>query len=225
MSLEHKEYCIIGIGKFSLELANNLLNANASVVLIDSNHEKITELSSKYQYVYEIDARDIDSLESLNLKDFSKVIVGVSKMEDSILIVSNLKKLGVENIIANVKNDVQKEVLNILGGHKLKTIWPDEILAELLAFRIVNDLELDLSMNDDGIAIIKLPVKNEQLFGWPISKFEIKSDFLTNIIKIIRDGDVIFPVRSTTVLLKGDVITVACAYSSLNKVVNFFTKQ
>ncbi|MDE6289268.1 MAG: NAD-binding protein, partial [Ureaplasma sp.] len=72
MSLEHKEYCIIGIGKFSLELANNLLNANASVVLIDSNHEKITELSSKYQYVYEIDARDIDSLESLNLKDFSK---------------------------------------------------------------------------------------------------------------------------------------------------------
>lgn len=219
-----KDVCIIGVDVFTEKVARNLNNQGIKVVLIDSDEEKINNLSSEFPYVYKADATNKIALTDINISAFSQVIVGVSTMEDSILIVSNLRSLKVKNIIAKVRNEVQKRVLSILTNESIKIIWPEEVLAEMTSFRLLHDIDLNLSMFDKDVSVIKLPVQNPKLFQVEIKDFELKSQYLMNIITIDRGPEVIFPVRSNTKLLNGDIVTIACKSSTIDKVVALFVK-
>ncbi|MDE5651658.1 MAG: NAD-binding protein, partial [Ureaplasma sp.] len=131
--MKTKDICIIGVDDFTYKLAKELLKAGKNVVLIDNDENKVNNLSSEFQYVYKADATNKLSLVELNVGEFAQVIIGVSTMEDSILIVSNLKDLKIKNIVAKVRNEVQNQVLTILTDEKVKIIWPDEVIAEMTA--------------------------------------------------------------------------------------------
>ena len=219
-----KDVCIIGVDVFTQKIAENLKKAGSKVVLIDNDQEKVDALSAKFEYVYKADTTNKTSLEEVNINEFDKVIIGVSTMEDSIIIVSNLKELNVKNIIANVRNDVQKRVLSILTDGNIKIIWPEEIISGLVSFRLIHNIDMNLSMFDKDVSIIKIPVLNSKLFQMEIKDFDTKNQYLTNIIMIDRGYEVIFPVKSTTKLLNGDVITIACKSDSVNQIVSLFSK-
>lgn len=223
--MSKKDVCIIGVGVFTQKIAENLKKAGRKVVLIDSDQEKVDALSANFEYVYKADATNKSSLEEVNINEFDKVIIGVSKMEDSIIIVSNLKELNVKNIIAKVRNDVQKRVLSILTDGNIKIIWPEEIISGLVSFRLIHNIDMNLSMFDKDVSIIKIPVLNSKLFQMQVKDFDDKNEYLTNIIMIDRGYEVIFPVKSTTKLLNGDIITIACRSDSINQVVSLFSKQ
>ncbi|MBU3830646.1 MAG: TrkA family potassium uptake protein [Candidatus Ureaplasma intestinipullorum] len=223
--MQKKEFCIIGVEGFTLQVANALRTAGFKVVLIDSDEDKIQALSNQFEYVFKADATNINALEEVNISEFSQVIVGVSSMEDSILIISNLRQLKVKNIVAKVRNEVQKRILNILTDRNIKIIWPEELVAEMTSFRLVHDIDLNISMFDEDVAIIKIPVQNPKLYQVEIKDFELKSQFLTNIIMIERGSEIIFPVRSSTKLLSDDIITIACKSGTIDKIVNLFTKK
>ncbi|GAA5414594.1 potassium channel family protein [Ureaplasma ceti] len=223
--MQKKEFCIIGVENFSKEVATSLANAGAKVVLIDNDQEKVDMLSTQFEFVYKADATNLTALEDINISEFDQVIVGVSSMEDSILIVSNLRQLKVRNIIAKVRNEVQKRVLSILTDNKIRIIWPEETMAEFTSFRLIHDIDLNISMFDDGVSIIKIPVTNPKLFQVDIKDFELKSQYLTNIIMINRGTEVIFPVSSQTKLLNGDIVTLACKSGTTENVVALFTKK
>lgn len=219
-----KDVCIIGVDVFTQKIAENLKKAGSKVVLIDNDQEKVDALSAKFEYVYKADATNKTSLEEVNISEFDKVIIGVSTMEDSIIIVSNLKELNVKNIIAKVRNDVQKRVLSILTDGNIKIIWPEEIISGLVSFRLIHNIDMNLSMFDKDVSIIKIPVLNSKLFQMEIKDFDTKNQYLTNIIMIDRGYEVIFPVKSTTKLLNGDVVTIACKSDSVNQIVSLFSK-
>lgn len=223
--MQKKEFCIIGVEGFTLQVANALRTAGFKVVLIDSDEDKIQALSNQFEYVFKADATNINALEEVNISEFSQVIVGVSSMEDSILIISNLRQLKVKNIVAKVRNEVQKRILNILTDRNIKIIWPEELVAEMTSFRLIHDIDLNISMFDEDVAVIKIPVQNPKLFQVEIKDFELKSQFLTNIIMIERGSEIIFPVRSSTKLLSDDIITIACKSGTIDKIVTLFTKK
>lgn len=223
--MSKKDVCIIGVGVFTQKIAENLKKAGRKVVLIDNDQEKVDALSANFEYIYKADATNKSSLEEVNINEFDKVIIGVSKMEDSIIIVSNLKELNVKNIIAKVRNDVQKRVLSILTDGNIKIIWPEEIISGLVSFRLIHNIDMNLSMFDKDVSIIKIPVLNSKLFQMEVKDFDDKNQYLTNIIMIDRGYEVIFPVKSTTKLLNGDIITIACRSDSINQVVSLFSKQ
>lgn len=120
--MKTKDICIIGVDDFTYKLAKELLKAGKEIVLIDNDENKVNNLSTEFQYVYKADATNKLSLIELNINEFSQVIIGVSTMEDSILIVSNLKDLKIKNIVAKVRNEVQKQVLTILTDERVKII-------------------------------------------------------------------------------------------------------
>ncbi|MDE5617445.1 MAG: TrkA family potassium uptake protein [Ureaplasma sp.] len=222
--MKTKDICIIGVDDFTYKLAKELLKAGKNVVLIDNDENKVNNLSSEFQYVYKADATNKMSLIELNVGEFAQVIIGVSTMEDSILIVSNLKDLKIKNIVAKVRNEVQKQVLTILTDEKVKIIWPDEVIAEMTAFRLIHEINVDLSLMNDEISIVRIPLKNPKLFQIEIKEFELKSKYFTNIIMIDRGKELIFPVRSTTKLLNGDILTIACKSNTVDKITSLFTK-
>lgn len=94
----------------------------------------------------------------------------------------------------------------------------------MTAFRLIHEINVDLSLMNDDISIIRIPVKNPKLFQIEIQEFELKSKYFTNIIMIDRGKELIFPVRSTTKLLNGDIATIACKSNTIDKVASLFTK-
>ncbi len=70
MSETRKEYCIIGIDGFTLELATFLQDSGARVILLDSSVDVVEQLSSTFPYVYKIDSTNLAALESMNIAQF-----------------------------------------------------------------------------------------------------------------------------------------------------------
>lgn len=207
--MNKKDYCIIGIDVFTLELAKLLEQQGMKVVLIDDDMEKVQEVSDSYPYVYKLDPMHIPALESVNISEFDTIIVGLKNMEESIVTISNLKKLNIKRIIARADTEVQKNILELIGGESIEVVWLDGIVSRMLGYSIVNDVDLNLFTKSNRITILKIKVTNEKLFGWPISKFEFKNTFLTTIISIEREDELIFPVHQSIELLKDDVLTIA----------------
>ena len=56
----------------------------------------------------------------------------------------------------------------------------------MTAFRLIHEINVDLSLMNDDISIIRIPVKNPKLFQIEIQEFELKSKYFTNIIMIDR---------------------------------------
>ncbi len=224
--MKKQEFCIIGADDFCVEIARNLQTYGVKVVILDQEREKIDALANEFEYVYRTNAINKISLQDLSIGEFETVIVGVSTMEDSILIINNLVALGVKKIIAKVRNEVQKNVLLALSRNeaKIEILWPEEILGNTIAFRLFHNININLMTNDNQLSIVNLPVNNSELFGISISNFDLKSKYLMNIIWIKRGQDVIFPVRSYTTLQPDDIVTIACENKHLETIAKLFTK-
>lgn len=224
--MKKQEICIIGADDLCVEIARNLRDYGVKVVILDQEREKIDTLANEFEYVYRTNAINKVSLQDLSISEFKTVIVGVTTMEDSILIINNLVDLGVKKIIAKVKNEVQKNVLLSLVRQdaKIEILWPEEILGNTIAFRLFHNININLSTNDNQLSIVNVPVNNSELFGISISNFDLKSKYLMNIIWIKRGKDVVFPVKSYTTLQLGDIVTVACENKNLEAITNLFTK-
>ncbi len=224
--MKKQEFCIIGADDFCVEIARNLQSFGVKVVILDQEREKIDALANEFEYVYRTNAINKIGLQDLSISEFETVIVGVSTMEDSILIIKNLVDLGVKKIIAKVRNEVQKNVLLALASRdaKIEILWPEEILGNTIAFRLFHNININLMNSDNQLSIVNLPVYNSELFGISISNFDLKSKYLVNIICIKRGDEVIFPIRSYTTLKENDVITVACENNCLETITRLFTK-
>ena len=212
-----KDYCIIGLNGFSLEIARQLQISGAKVVILDNNQEKVDNWSTTFEYIFKGDATVLTTLEDITVDQFSAVIVGVSDMETSILIVSNLNQLRVKNIIVKVESEIQRKVLTMIAGNNIQTIWPDESVAENLSFRLVHNL-FWRENNDSGVSIIDIPLQQANMAGKTVANLIEMTSHCADIVYILRDGDILFPVNDDTELLIGDILTVACRSNSINEV-------
>mgnify|MGYP000528672822 CR=1 FL=1 len=74
------KYLVIGLGTYGRELAINLSLQGNEVIGVDHRSENIEAVKEQLMTVYELDAKDENSLKLLPLKNMDIVIVAIGEL-------------------------------------------------------------------------------------------------------------------------------------------------
>ncbi|MDR3330574.1 MAG: TrkA family potassium uptake protein [Mycoplasmataceae bacterium] len=217
------DYCVIGLGRFGSEVANQLNKMGKNVMVLDKNTDLIQKASKVHELAIACDASDLNSLAETGITGVNTVIVAVSNIESSIMICANLRELGHKDIIAKAINSVHKRVLKTMGVTRV--VIPEIEIADRIAFQALFNLGVDIVNIGSGFSWVKVTVNNKVILNKSLAELNIRNKYGATIMMIQRQGQVIFPPTNDTKFELGDVVTFMCHDSKINNILKFFVRD
>ena len=217
------EYCVIGLGRFGTQIASKLNSLGKKVMVIDTDQELINKASKTHEICIKGDATNINFLADSGIKNVKTVVVAISSIDISIMVCSNLKELGMNDIISKASNTIHERVLKSIGIPRV--VIPDIEVANKMALQSIYNLGADIVNVGIGISWIKSIVTNKEVIDKPIFQLKIKEKFDGNIMLIQRREKVIFPITKDTTLKIGDVVTIMCRDENIAKIFKYLSRQ
>src|SRR5699024_6462021 len=128
---------VLGLGLFGSAVARTLAENNVDVIAIDKNMDHVEEVLDEVPVAIQGDCTKIDHLMEAGCADCDEVIIATAeKLEDSIIAILNLKKLGIEKITVKTKNQDYQEVLLKVGATRV--ILPEVEIGVQLGIMLAN---------------------------------------------------------------------------------------
>jgi len=223
------QIAVIGLGTFGISVAKELSKKGIQVLAIDTNEQKIQEISSSVTQAVVADTTDKKVISELGLADFGAVVVAIGdNREASILSTLILKEIGVKNIVVKGLDDQHAKVLQKIGADKI--VFPErdmgEKLAEMLVSpNIIEKIELSPAYN---MAEVIAP---QSFIDKTIKDLDVRAKYKLHIIGIKRkapfikdDGETDFKEElliapsASEILQDGDVLVLIGTYTDIDKV-------
>jgi len=176
--------CVIGLGRFGLELAERLAANGMEVMAVDSRQEFVDRVKDKVALAVRADARNVETLRSLGVDTMDLVVVAIGEdFEAAELALMAAQELKVPRIIARANDHLKKRILQRLNADMV--IMPEEEAAIRLAQRLtmskaIESLELD---KDHSIVHMVAPVKT---VGVGMAKLDLRRRYGINLVAIKR---------------------------------------
>ena len=176
MAKNHKSgYGIIGLGRFGTAIANILANAGKDVMVIDEFETNIKKIRDNVSDAYLIGSLTQEALEETGISDCAVVIIGISKVDVSVLTTQIILAMGVPRVIAKADSKAHGMILEKIGA---ESVYPEMDTAAKLASVLMESKAIDLmQLNDDFIiSEIKVPasLKGRTVKGLHLERFDLK---------------------------------------------------
>lgn len=201
-----KSYVVIGLGRFGSEVARRLYEQGCEVMVIDSSHDLVQQISDDVTHAVVGDARDKDVLKALGVKEFDCGIVAIGdSLADSVLATMNLKELGVPYVVCKAHDETHREVLKKLGADRI--VIPEKEQASRLAKSLASHNVLDYIELSDDYGIIDVPAPAV----WTdksLLELNIRAKQGVNILAVKRNGGISVSPAADFRIAKGDVLVI-----------------
>jgi trk system potassium uptake protein TrkA len=174
-----KPVAVIGLGKFGFYVAKSLSKLNITVIAVDSDEEKVQQISQFINNAFVLNSTSKVALEEVGIYNLETVIVSIGEnIESSILTVMALKDLNNKNIIAKAINPTHGEILSKIGAFKV--MYPEEIAGKILVKQLVENIKMEEFGISNNLRILKVIV-DEAMVNQSLFYIEL----LTSKVKII----------------------------------------
>lgn len=196
---------IIGLGKFGMYLANELIKANREIICVDKDDLKVQKALDFCQYAFVSEDLSTKTLQELGFKECDIIVVCIGEhMDTAIFATLNALNLGVRKVIAMSNTEEQGVVLEKLGA---EVIYPYKDSSDKLAKKILtNDVMEFISLNDEiEITEVKIP---KSLINKTVLESNIRQKFFLNIIAIEQKDKIITNINPHYVLQEDDKLVV-----------------
>ena len=132
-----EKFAVIGIGNFGRAIALSLSRKGAEVMVIDTNYERIDQISDEVSYAVTLDATDKRALLSQDILIFDVVIIAIgSNFEQRLLCAAVLMDLGIKRIVCRALGHNQRMILEKMGITEI--LSPEDEAGKTLARRLLN---------------------------------------------------------------------------------------
>lgn len=204
-----KQFVVIGLGSFGMNLAAALAEKGHEILAIDINEKKVEAIKDQVTHAVKADATDKKVLSNLVSENVDAVIVGVNQgMEASILATLYLRDIGVKEVIAKVMSDDHAKILRAIGATEI--VYPEQDVANRLAERLstpnlIEHLPLtpeysivEVTPSDDftGKTLRELDLRKE----YGVVVIAVK-DLLTNTFQLIPGGNFEVPDNCALIII------------------------
>lgn len=207
-------YGIIGLGRFGMALALELAKADADLLVIDRDEEKVREMREYTENAFVVPTLDRKTLGETGIQncDIAVVCIGES-MSTSILTTLHLVSMGIPSVIAKATSAEHGEILEKLGA---KVVHPEQDMAVRLANRLEASRMLDFIQLSEKLNISKL-LASEKMAGKTVLEVDFRKKFGANIIAIERCGSLMETVEPGYQFQCGDILFVSGSKEGLNR--------
>ena len=177
---------ILGLGIFGQSVLKTLQDQDVDIIAIDDHEDVINQYESMITTGIVGDITEMDLLDAADIGNCDTVVIATGEnLESSVLSVMHCKALGVEHVIAKVKNEVTKEVLEKIGADLV--ILPEVEAGMSLAKMILFQHRIEVFQLDEEVVVVEFTVPASWV-GKSIRDLEIRDQYQLNIIGY-RDGE------------------------------------
>ncbi|SFL31449.1 trk system potassium uptake protein TrkA [Lachnospiraceae bacterium KH1T2] len=201
-----KTVLLIGLGRFGRHAAIRLHELGHQIMAVDTNEERVQEITPYVTNALIGDSTRKDFLVSLGIRDFDMCIVAIGdNFQSSLETTSLLKELGAKKVISRACRDVHAKFLLRNGADHV--VYPEKQVAEWTAERYSSDLMLDYFSMGEGYSIMEIKVPAEWI-GRSIGELDIRKKYHINVLAIRNDGKLDMQVVPDLVLDGNDTLLV-----------------
>ena len=177
---------ILGLGIFGQSVLKTLQDQDVDIVAIDDHEDVINQYESMITTGIVGDITELDLLDAADIGNCDTVVIATGEnLESSVLAVMHCKALGVEHVIAKVKNEVTKEVLEKIGADLV--ILPEVEAGMSLAKMILFQHRIEVFQLDEAVVVVEFTVPASWV-GKSIRELAVRDQYQLNIIGY-RDGE------------------------------------
>lgn len=196
--MKQNTYAVIGLGRFGMSIAQELIALGKDVIAIDSKPEHIKRISDILPTAFVADSTDEIALNQVSIKDCEYVVIAFGdNLEATILTTVLLKEMGVKHLIVRVDNPQYINIVKKLGAEEV--ISPQQAAGTALANRIGNDDYKDFYKLDKKYSIVSIEV-NSKFETKMLQEMNTKNLFGINIVLIKRNESSFVPSGKDNVL-------------------------
>ena len=171
---------ILGLGIFGQSVLKTLQDQDVDIIAIDDHADVINQYESMITTGIVGDITELDLLDAVDIGNCDTVVIATGEnLESSVLAVMHCKALGVERVIAKVKNEVTKEVLEKIGADLV--ILPEVEAGMSLAKMILFQHGIEVFQLDEAVVVVEFTVPASWV-GKSIRDLEIRDQYQLNII-------------------------------------------
>jgi trk system potassium uptake protein TrkA len=138
-----------------------------------------------------LDAREVESLRALGIRDFDVVVLSLGgRVDSSALITLRLKELGVRNLVVKAASQDHARLLQLIGASEV--IFPEREAAERLVRRLTTANLLDFIPLGESHSIRELAAAPE-LVGKTLAETRLRNRFGVQLVALRRaaTGDLV----------------------------------
>lgn len=204
-----KQFVVVGLGSFGMNLAATLAEKGHEVLAIDIDEKKVEAIKDQVTHAVKADVTDKKVLSNVVSKDVDAVIVGVNQgMEASILATLHLRDIGVREVIAKVMSDDHAKILRAIGATEI--VYPEQDAADRLAERLSTpNLIEHLPLTPEYSIVEVTPPDN--FIGKTLRELDLRKEYgivviavkdvLTNTFQLIPGGDSEIPDNCALIII------------------------
>ena len=219
---EKETYGIVGLGRFGYALAMELAEADADLLVLDKDEEKVREIREYTENAYVVKNLDKKSLAETGIQNCDVVVVCIGEqMDTSILTTLHLVSLGIPTVIAKAKSVEHGEILEKLGA---EVVYPERDMAVRLAHRLETSKMLDFVHLSEQVNISKIMIP-EKMLGKTVLAVDFRGRFGLNIIASENSGAVLDTINPDYVFRRGDILFVSGSNAGLNRLLEWTEKS
>ncbi|MGE5627619.1 MAG: potassium channel family protein [Solirubrobacterales bacterium] len=214
--MSKKQFAVIGLGRFGSSVAKTLYELDNEVMGVDTDDEKVQNISEHITHAIQVDATDENSLKSLGIRNFDVAVIAIgADIQASIMATLIVKEMGVKYIIAKANSEIHAKVLYKIGADKV--VLPERDMGTRVAHSLVSSNILDyIELSDDyNIAEIVTPSK---WYGKTLSELNLRANYGLNIMAIKREDNIEVSPNSDYVIKENDIVVVIGDTKSLDKI-------
>lgn len=212
---DHKQYIVIGLGRFGRAIAETLCQAGEEVLGVDRDMEQVESMKDALTQTVQLDAMDREALEALGIPDFDVAFVTMgSDIRASGTIVLLLKELGARRVIAKAQDEFHGRMLEKLGADQV--LFPERDMGRRIAHNLVSGNIVDYLELSPDYSLAEITPRPEWL-DKSLAELDLRGKQGINVVAI-KNGDALNAlIRPDTVLREGDVLLVVTDNRTVEK--------
>jgi trk system potassium uptake protein len=187
--MARRSFAVIGLGRFGAAMASTLAGLGHDVIGIDGDEDKVRALADVVSLAMQLDATDERAMRAAGIKDVDVAVVSIGEdIESSLLVVTLVRELGINNIVAKAVTPLHGRILEKLGVTRV--VFPEREMAVRIAHSLVVPNVIDYIELSNEFSIVEVPAPPE-FVGKTLREIGLRSRFgLTTIaIKHTKAGD------------------------------------
>lgn len=179
-----RQFAVIGLGRFGSAMATTLAEIGHDVIGVDADAERVRRLADVITQAVELDATDERALRAAGVQDVDVAVVSIGEnIESSLLVVMQLRELGVSTVVAKAVTPLHGRILEKIGVSRI--IFPEREMAIRVAHSLVMPSVIDYIELSRDFSIVEVPAP-PSFVGRTLRQLEIRPRLGLTLIAIKR---------------------------------------
>lgn len=182
-----RKFAVIGLGRFGAAMATTLISLGQDVLGIDTDQERVQDLSDVVPNLLILNASDPRALKEAGVGEVDVAVISIgTNVEASLLIVMAVKEMGVKTIVAKSTTEVHGRILERLGVDRV--IYPEREAATRMAHSLVVPNVIDYISLSSDFSIIEIPAP-PMFVGKSLRSIDLRAKHGLTLIAIKRPAE------------------------------------